>query len=32
VLEQNPNSSLFDILESIERRIIVGMLERCNED
>ena len=30
LLEHNPNSSLFDILETIERRIIVEKLERCN--
>src|ERR1700757_1018991 len=30
LLEHNPNSSLFDILEDIERRIIVEKLERCN--
>jgi transcriptional regulator with PAS, ATPase and Fis domain len=30
LLEHNPNSSLFDILEVIERRIIVEKLERCN--
>jgi DNA-binding NtrC family response regulator len=29
-LEHNPNSSLFDILEDIERRIIIEKLERCN--
>jgi DNA-binding NtrC family response regulator len=29
-LDHNPNSSLFDILEIIERRIIVEKLERCN--
>ncbi len=29
LLEHNPNSSLFDILEDIERRIIVEKLERC---
>jgi DNA-binding NtrC family response regulator len=30
LLEHNPNSSLFDILEVIERRIILEKLERCN--
>ena len=30
LLEHNPNSSLFDILETIERRIIVEKLERCS--
>ena len=30
LLEHNPNASLFDILETIERRIIVEKLERCN--
>ena len=30
LLEHNPNSSLFDIIEVIERRIIVEKLERCN--
>ena len=30
LLEHNPNSSLFDILETIERRIIIEKLERCN--
>ena len=30
MLEHNPNASLFDILEDIERRIIVEKLERCN--
>ncbi len=30
LLEHNPNSSLFDILEVIERRIIMEKLERCN--
>jgi DNA-binding NtrC family response regulator len=30
LLDENPNSSLFDILEVIERRIIVEKLERCN--
>jgi len=30
LLEHNPNSSLFDILEVIERRIIVEKLERSN--
>ncbi len=30
LLEHNPNSSLFDILEMIERRIIMEKLERCN--
>ena len=29
LLEHNPNSSLFDILEDIERRIIIEKLERC---
>ena len=30
LLEHNPNSSLFEILEVIERRIIIEKLERCN--
>jgi DNA-binding NtrC family response regulator len=30
LLENNPNASLFDILEDIERRIIMEKLERCN--
>jgi DNA-binding NtrC family response regulator len=30
LLEHNPNSSLFDILEDIERRIIIEKLERCS--
>src|SRR5271168_977629 len=30
LLEQEPTSSLFDILEDIERRIIIEKLERCN--
>jgi DNA-binding NtrC family response regulator len=30
LLEHNPNSSLFDILEVIERRIIIEKLERSN--
>ncbi|MDR3723365.1 MAG: sigma-54 dependent transcriptional regulator [Terracidiphilus sp.] len=30
LLEHNPNASLFDIIENIERRIIVEKLERCN--
>ena len=30
LLEHNPNASLFDILEDIERRIILEKLERCN--
>jgi DNA-binding NtrC family response regulator len=30
LLEHNPDASLFDILEDIERRIIVEKLERCN--
>jgi DNA-binding NtrC family response regulator len=30
LLEHRPDSSLFDIMEEIERRIIVDMLERCN--
>ena len=30
LLEHNPNASLFDILEDIERRIIIEKLERCN--
>ncbi|MDR3792349.1 MAG: sigma-54 dependent transcriptional regulator [Terracidiphilus sp.] len=30
LLEHNPNASLFDILETIERRIIIEKLERCN--
>ena len=28
--QHNPNASLFDILEDIERRIIIEKLERCN--
>ena len=28
--EINPNASLFDILEDIERRIIIEKMERCN--
>ena len=30
LLDHNPNASLFDILEEIERRIITDRLERCN--
>lgn len=30
LLEHNPNASLFDIIEDIERRIIIDKLERCN--
>jgi DNA-binding NtrC family response regulator len=30
LLEHNPDSSLFDILEHIERRIIMDKLEHCN--
>jgi DNA-binding NtrC family response regulator len=30
LLAHNPNASLFDILEDIERRIIIEKLERCN--
>ena len=30
LLEHNPDASLFDILEDIERRIIIEKLERCN--
>jgi DNA-binding NtrC family response regulator len=30
LLEHDPNASLFDILEEIERRIITDRLERCN--
>jgi DNA-binding NtrC family response regulator len=30
LLEHNPNASLFDIIEDIERRIIVDKLEHCN--
>lgn len=30
LLDHNPNSSLFDILEEVERRIITDRLERCN--
>ncbi len=30
LLEHSPNASLFDIMEDIERRIIVDKLERCN--
>jgi DNA-binding NtrC family response regulator len=30
LLASNPNASLFDILEDIERRIIIEKLERCN--
>ncbi|MDE3062210.1 MAG: sigma-54-dependent Fis family transcriptional regulator [Acidobacteriota bacterium] len=30
LLQHNPNASLFDIIEDIERRIIVEKLERCN--
>ena len=30
LLEHDANASLFDILEDIERRIIIDKLERCN--
>ncbi len=30
LLEQKADSSLFDIMEDIERRIIADRLERCN--
>jgi DNA-binding NtrC family response regulator len=30
LLEHSPHASLFDILEDIERRIIIEKLERCN--
>jgi DNA-binding NtrC family response regulator len=30
LLDHNPDASLFDILEDIERRIIIEKLERCN--
>ncbi len=30
LLEHNPNASLFDILDDIQRRIIVDKLEHCN--
>ena len=30
LLEHNPHASLFDILEDIERRIIIEKLERSN--
>jgi len=30
LMEHNPDATLFDILEDIERRIIVEKLERCN--
>ncbi len=30
LLEHNPDASLFDILEDIERRIIIDKLEHCN--
>jgi DNA-binding NtrC family response regulator len=30
ILEERPDASLFDIVEECERRIIVGMLEKCN--
>ena len=30
LLQNNPNATLFDILEDIERRIIIEKLERCN--
>jgi DNA-binding NtrC family response regulator len=30
LFEASPDTSLFDIMESCERRIIVNMLERCN--
>jgi DNA-binding NtrC family response regulator len=30
LLDHNPNASLFDILEDIERRLIIEKLERCN--
>ncbi len=30
LLEQQPNASLFDLMEEIERRIIADRLERCH--
>jgi DNA-binding NtrC family response regulator len=30
LLEHSPDASLFDIIEDIERRIIIDKLERCN--
>jgi DNA-binding NtrC family response regulator len=30
ILEERPDASLFDIVEECERRIIIGMLEKCN--
>jgi DNA-binding NtrC family response regulator len=30
LIEQRPDSSLFDVMEDIERRIIADRLERCN--
>jgi DNA-binding NtrC family response regulator len=30
MLEQQPNASLFDLMEEIERRIIADRLERCH--
>jgi DNA-binding NtrC family response regulator len=30
LMQINPNASLFDILEDIERRIIIEKMERCN--
>jgi DNA-binding NtrC family response regulator len=30
LLEQQPNASLFDLMEEIERRIITDRLERCH--
>jgi len=30
ILEQQPNASLFDLMEEIERRIIADRLERCH--
>jgi DNA-binding NtrC family response regulator len=30
LMEHNPDATLFNILEDIERRIIVEKLERCN--
>ena len=30
ILEERPDASLFDIVEEVERRIIINMLEKCN--
>jgi DNA-binding NtrC family response regulator len=30
LLEQKPDTSLFDVMEEIEKRIIADRLERCN--